>query len=86
MVDIVFFYVCFGSHNRYNYIIIAENLTVAHVYPPIVCHGSHGIEYAVARGQHRRPNGKFCCEDFYDLKHMHPRMIQMKLLPKLQMQ
>jgi len=68
---------------RYNYIIIAENLTASHVYPPIICHGSQGIENALARGWHKRPNGKFCCEDFYDLNHMQPHMTEMKLLPKL---
>ena len=44
--------------------------------------GSHGIEAVLASGQKTRKNSAFCCEDFYDITHMHPHLISMKMVPK----
>lgn len=62
----------------WNYIIYKENFTAHHVYPPITCHGSQGLEANVERNPDWS-RGDHCCETFYNLRTMHPYMKHISL-------
>eukprot|EP01034_Spumella_vulgaris_P025897 gene25897-32404_t len=67
----------------YNYLIQKEKLSVKHAFPPVICHGSHGIEKSLSMGHRGRDSHENCCEDFYDLRTMQPIFSGMVLEKKV---